>query len=76
MDNVEIAKTVSIKCSSRVSACIDKNYYTVEYTEERSIDPANAGDEYLATQRELLWDTVNHEVDCQIEDIYKTFAKR
>ena len=75
MDNVEIAKTVSIKCSSRVSACIDKNYYTVEYTEERSVSPT-ISEEDLDLQRELLWDTVNHEVDCQIEDIYKTFAKR
>lgn len=67
-----MVKTVSIKISSRASICVDKNYYTVEYCEERSIDPEDNVEE----ERAKLWDTCNGEVDTQIEDILKTFGRK
>lgn len=68
------AKTVGIKFTSRASVCIDKNYYTVEACEERIIPDLEDID--LKEERQDLWDTVNAEVDHQIEDILKSFAKR
>ena len=67
-----MAKIVSIKASSRASINIDKSYYTVEYCEERSIDPEDNIEEESAK----LWDTCNTETDNQIEDILKSFSKR
>lgn len=67
-----MAKIVSIKASSRASINIDKSYYTVEYCEERSIDP----DDNIEEERTKLWDTCNGEVDNQIEDILKSFSRK
>ena len=67
-----MAKIVSIKASSRASINIDKSYYTVEYCEERSIDP----DDNIEEERTKLWDTCNGEVDNQIEDILKSFGSK
>lgn len=67
-----MAKVVSIKASSRASINIDKSYYTVEYCEERSIDP----EDNIEEERSKLWDTCNNEVDSQIEDILKSFGKK
>lgn len=66
-----VSITTSIKASSRMSVNIDKNYFTVEFTEERSV-PADCD---LAKEREALWDTVNAECDNQIQVIYETFRK-
>lgn len=64
-----MAKTTTIRATSRVAMKIKDNFYTVEYTEERSLeDGDNVEDE-----RKALWDTVNNEVDNQIEEIYDTF---
>lgn len=64
-----MAKTTTIKATSRVAMKIKDNFYTVEYTEERNLeDGDNVEDE-----RKALWDTVNNEVDNQIEEIYDTF---
>ena len=71
--NNENFTITTIKASSRVSVCIDKNYYTVEYTEERALKDSDTLDVEL--EREKLWDTVNVEVDNQIEDIHRMFAK-
>lgn len=74
MDNyISKAKTVSIKFTSRASVCIDKNYYTVEACEERTIPDLEGVDVYK--EREALWDTVNGECDTQIQEIIKTFRK-
>lgn len=64
-----MAKITTIKASSRVSMKIKDNFYTVEYTEERSLED---GDD-VQEEREKLWDSVNYEVDNQIEEIYATF---
>ena len=66
-----MSKTVSIKASSRASVKINDSYYTVEYTEERSIGE----DDNLEEERASLWETVNNECDNQVEDIVKMFKK-
>jgi hypothetical protein len=62
----------SIRATSRASVCIDKNYYTVEYSEERIIPDDIEGID-IESERALLWKTANAEVDRQIEDIVKSF---
>lgn len=64
-----MAKTTTIKASSRVSMKIKDNFYTVEYTEERSLEDGDNIEE----ERKDLWYDVNNEVDKQIEEIYETF---
>ena len=61
------AKTVSIKATSRVSVKVKDSFYTVEWCEERTVPE----DAELAQERETLWDTVNMEVDKQVEEILK-----
>jgi hypothetical protein len=64
----------TIKATSRASVCVgttNKNYYTVEYTEERSLPDSD--DVNIEKERELLWEFVNAECDKQIEDIVKSF---
>ena len=82
------AITETIRATSRASVKIGDSYYTVEYSEERvipqieKIEAVNiVGENYTETlddidiekERQNLWDTVNSEVDGQIEDILKTF---
>lgn len=66
------ATTTSIRATSRASVKIRDNYYTVEYTEERTIPQVDGVN--LEEERKLLWDTVNGECDNQIEDIIKSFS--
>lgn len=74
MNNYESkAITKTIKATSRASVVIDKNYYTLEYTEERIIPDLPNID--LLLEKTLLWDEVNSQVDKQIEDVLKTFGK-
>ena len=61
-------KVNSIKATSRCSCKVKDNYFTVEYTEERLIED---GDDIQA-EREKLWDSVNYEVDNQIDEIYNS----
>lgn len=70
-DYKAVSITTSIKASSRMSVNIDKNYFTVEFTEERCV-PEGCD---LAKEREALWDIVNEEVDNQIQTIYNVFKK-
>ena len=63
-----------IQATSRASVKINDSYYTVEYSEERLI-PAVDGI-VIAEERRQLWDTVNNEVDEQVQDIIETFRKR
>ena len=64
-----MARTTTIKASSRASVKVGDSYYTVEWTEERSIDETDDVEE----ERANLWECCNTEVDNQIEDILKTF---
>lgn len=71
---IPVCLPTSIKISSRASVCVDKNYYTVEYTEERSIpQPFNYAN--LDKERKALWDACNEQVDDQISEIIETFKK-
>ena len=65
-------KVMSIRATSRASVKISDSFYTVEYCEERSIDP----DDNVEEERKKLWDTCNGEVDNQLEDIIRSFSKR
>ena len=65
-------KVTSIRATSRASVKVADSFYTVEYCEERSIDP----DDNIEEERTKLWDTCNGEVDNQIEDILKSFGRK
>ena len=64
------AVTTTIKVSSRASTKVKDNYYTIEYTEERTVPP----DADLQKERDLLWDEVNEQVDNRTLEIVKTFS--
>ena len=65
------AVITQIAATSRASVNINKNYFTVEYHEERAIPSVTGVD--IEKERKLLWDTVNAECDDQLEEISKTF---
>ena len=67
------AQITTIRATSRASVKVRDNFYTVEYSEERALP--NDIDFDIVEERQLLWDTVNNEVDAQIEDIVKSFSK-
>ena len=67
------AITTNIRFTSRASVKVGDSFYTVECTEERVIPDIEGVN--IEAERELLWDTVNGEVDGQIEDILKTYKK-
>lgn len=67
------AITKSITATSRASVSINKNYFTVEYSEERIIPDTEDID--IEEERKKLWNDVNREVDDQIQDIYDNFEK-
>ncbi len=70
------ATTTTIKASSRRSIGIqtrsNTEYYTIEYTEERTI----LEDADIEKERTILWDTVNTEVDTQIQDIVEIYKNK
>ena len=65
-----------ITATSRNSVKVRDNYFTVEYTEERIIPSLELDRINIDEERKLLWDTVNLEVDKQIQDIFATFDKK
>ena len=65
------AIVTSIKATSRAAIKIKDNFYTVEYSEERSIPTDVEVD--MEFERQILWDDVNTIVDNQCADILKTF---
>ncbi len=67
-----MAVTTTIRATSRASVKINDSFYTVEWCEERMVEP----EDDLEEARASLWETCNTEVDGQIEDILKSFAKR
>lgn len=67
MDGYESKAIItSIKATSRASVKIGDSYYTLEYCEERLIPDVEDID--IATERRMLWDAVNAEVDNQIAE--------
>lgn len=67
-----MAKTTSIRATSRASVKVNDSFYTVEWCEERAL----ADTDDVEEERKKLWETCNSEVDGQIEDILKSFGKR
>ena len=67
------ATITKIQATSRASVKVNDNFYTIEYTEERTLPQDIEYD--IVDEREDLWNTVNNECDNQIEDILKTFKK-
>ena len=69
---VAMAVPSSICATSRVSVKVNDTFYTLEYTEERQIPETaySRPDFDIEKERKILWDTVNAEVDKQVEDVY------
>lgn len=66
------AITTKITAVSRCAVKVRDNFYTIEYSEERSV-PENVPID-LDQERKMLWDDVNTVVDDQVTDIIKTFS--
>lgn len=66
-----MAKTTTIKASSRASVKFGDSYFTIEYTEERTIQPKDDIEE----EKEKLWEDVNRERDIQIEDLRQEYIE-
>ena len=73
-DYTSKAKVNVIRATSRASVKIRDNYFTVEYSEERTLPDDSSVD--IEKERAILWDTVNAECDNQILDIKESFASR
>jgi len=70
---VQQAKTIKISGTSKATIQIKNNYYSFAYSEEREL-PEDDIRVNLEKERELLWETLNSEVDNQIElitELYK-----
>lgn len=73
MADYEVKGRISkISATSRMSLKVKDNYFTIEYSEERSVPDIDGVD--IEKEREALWDAVNNEVDSQAEVIYNTFG--
>jgi hypothetical protein len=68
---VSHAVPTKISATSRCAVKVKDNYYTIEVSEERSINEANGIN--MDKEYELLFEEVNSVVDKQCEDIIKTF---
>lgn len=67
------AIVTKINAVSRVAIKVRDNFYTIEYSEERTIPDVEGID--LEAERTMLFDDVNAVVDKQAEDIINTFQK-
>lgn len=63
----------TIKAESKTTIKIRDNFYSVTYSEERSLPDTDDVD--FDAERALLWNDVNKVVDEQAEEIVRTFAK-
>lgn len=71
MSYVSKAITTTIKANSKCTVKLKDNYYSIEFTEERSIPEVEGVN--LEAERQLLFDDVNAVVDEQINQILDTF---
>lgn len=71
MDYESKAVITSIKATSRAAIKIKDNFYTAEYTEERTIPDVDGID--IELERNILWDEANNVVDSQVKQILETF---
>lgn len=60
------ARISKISATSRASVKIRDSYFTLEYTEERIIPEIEGVD--IEAERALLWQTVNDQVDNQVNE--------
>lgn len=67
------AVVTKISATSRIAIKVRDNFYTVEYSEERTIPDIEGID--VEKERIALFDDVNAVVDEQADDILKTFQK-
>lgn len=67
------AKITMISGTSKATVQINNNYYSFSYTEERQLPVED--DVNIELERELLWDTLNSEVDKQVEQIVNLYKK-
>lgn len=67
------AKITMISGTSKATVQINNNYYSFSYSEERQLPEEESVN--IAQERELLWDTLNSEVDKQVEQIVKCYKK-
>ena len=72
-DYVSKCKTKTISATSRASVKVGDSFYTLQFTEERTVPQTSIVD--LSKEKDLLWDEVNSQVDKQIEDVLRTFKK-
>lgn len=70
---VSKCKTKTISATSRASIKVGDSFYTLEFTEERTVPQTSGVD--LVKEKDALWDEVNSQVDKQIEDVLRTFKK-
>lgn len=68
------AIVTEITATSRIAIKVRDNFYTVEFTEKRSIPDVEGVD--VEAERNLLFDSVNAIVDGQAEDILKMTKQR
>ena len=66
-----MAKTTTIRATSRISTKIKDTFYTFEYCEERQIEEGND----VANEREKLWEVCNAEVDYQVAETLAMYKK-
>lgn len=63
-------KTTKITATSRCAIKIKDNYYTIELSEERALPETDVD---VEKEYKALFDSVNNEVDNQMQEILKTF---
>lgn len=68
------AMVLTIKATSRAAIKVKDNFYTVEYSEERSVPDMD--DVNIDAERTMLWDDVNKVVDDQCASIVETFTTK
>ena len=71
MEPVENVQTVEIRADSSATVEINKKWFKVSYGETRIIN--NPQKVNMDQERENIWNTVNSEVDKQIQDIIESF---
>lgn len=65
----------TIKATSRASIKIRDSFYTFGYCEEHSVGDISSDSE-LDAYKKQLWNTVNAEVDNQIEEVVEMLKER
>lgn len=71
MEPVENVQTVEIRADSSATVEINKKWFKVSYGETRIIN--NPQTVNMDEERQKIWNTVNSEVDKQIQDIIESF---